>query len=124
MTDKNFNTNNLAQHENTDFKRSVYFTDEVKIRIEKVSLISISSCFRLLLIMCLSFPQDDKFVNEFKILNNIGKGSFSKVKKVLRHYTNEQHQPAGGQQLNDGDGAASPGNGNLYAMKMMHKPVL
>ena len=35
MTDKNFNSG--AQQENADFKRSVYFTDEVKIRIEKVS---------------------------------------------------------------------------------------
>lgn len=36
MTDKNFNPIS-QQNEATDFKRSVYFTDEVKIRIEKVS---------------------------------------------------------------------------------------
>ena len=37
VTDKNFNANANGQHDATDFKRSVYFTDEVKIRIEKVS---------------------------------------------------------------------------------------
>ena len=57
-TDKNW-VDNAAM----PLEKSVYFTDEVKIRIEN----------------------DDKFVNEFKILNNIGKGSFSKVKKVLRN---------------------------------------
>lgn len=67
-------------------------------------------------------------MNEFKILNNIGKGSFSKVKKVLRLMTNEQQQPG---PMEDpmaqqflGAGATSPANNNLYAMKMMHKPVL
>ena len=45
-------------------EKSVYFTDEVKIRIEN----------------------EERYVNEFKILNNIGKGSFSKVKKVLRQW--------------------------------------
>lgn len=50
---------NSAQNQ---IAKSVYFTDEVKIRIDN----------------------DDKFVNEFMILNNIGKGSFSKVKKVVR----------------------------------------
>lgn len=43
-------------------EKSVYFTDEVKIIIEG----------------------SDKYVNEFKILDNIGKGSFSKVKRVIR----------------------------------------
>ena len=33
-TDKNFNN---GQNEATDIKKSVYFTDEVKIRIDKVS---------------------------------------------------------------------------------------
>lgn len=46
----------------------MYFTDEVKIRIEN----------------------EDKFVNEFKVLVNIGRGSFSKVKKVLRIDDDEQ----------------------------------
>ena len=54
----------IAENEGnkTYLASSVYFTDEVKIRIEN----------------------EDKFVNEFKVLVNIGKGSFSKVKKVLR----------------------------------------
>ena len=29
-------------------------------------------------------------MNEFQILNNIGKGSFSKVKKVLRKWTDSE----------------------------------
>lgn len=46
-TDKNFNNNataNGGQHDAADFKRSVYFTDEVKIRIEKVSMIEDPRC--------------------------------------------------------------------------------
>jgi len=60
----------IAENEGnkTDLASSVYFTDEVKIRIEN----------------------DDKFVNEFKVLVNIGRGSFSKVKKVLRIDDDEQ----------------------------------
>ena len=52
----------------TDLASSVYFTDEVKIRIEN----------------------ENKFVNEFKVLANIGQGSYSKVKKVLREDDDEQ----------------------------------
>jgi len=40
----------------------MYFTDEVKLREE----------------------DGRKFVNEFLVLHNIGKGSYSKVKKVMR----------------------------------------
>jgi len=40
----------------------MYFTDEVTIRIEG----------------------DQKFVNEFQVMNSIGKGGFSKVKRVIR----------------------------------------
>jgi len=60
----------IAENEGnkTDLASSVYFTDEVKIRIDN----------------------DDKFVNEFKVLVNIGRGSFSKVKKVLRIDDDEQ----------------------------------
>jgi hypothetical protein len=43
-------------------------------------------------------------------MNNIGKGSFSKVKKVLRIWT-------------DADDPQNNGE-KLFAMKMMHKPVL
>ena len=44
------------------FKASMYFTDEVKLRQDG----------------------DNKFVNEFLVCNNIGRGSFSKVKRVVR----------------------------------------
>jgi hypothetical protein len=44
------------------FKESMYFTDEVKLRLEG----------------------ENKFVNEFLVCNNIGRGSYSKVKRVLR----------------------------------------
>jgi len=50
------------------------------------------------------FIQGANFVNEFKILNNIGKGSFSKVKKVLRIWADED------------SGAGS--NEKLFAMKV------
>lgn len=65
-------------------------------------------------------------MNEFKILNNIGKGSFSKVKKVLRLQTNEMLTPPSkdDQQNDPSNNEGMPGNSNLYAMKMMHKPVL
>jgi len=35
----------------------------------------------------IKIENDDKYVNEFKILNNIGRGSFSKVKKVVRQWS-------------------------------------
>ena len=54
-------------------------------------------------------------MNEFKILNNIGRGSFSKVKKVLRIAKEDGAQP---------DPEGEGGNENMFAMKMMHKPVL
>lgn len=54
-------------------EKSVYFTDEVKIKIEG----------------------DQKFVNEFKIMNNIGHGSFSKVKKVMRQWQDGQEDNQG-----------------------------
>ena len=40
----------------------MYFTDEVKLRIEG----------------------ENKFINEFLVCNNIGRGSYSKVKRVIR----------------------------------------
>lgn len=33
--------------------------------------------------------QDDKHVNEFKIVSSIGRGAYSKVKKVIRQYKDE-----------------------------------
>ena len=45
----------------------MYYTDEVK----------------------LSMRGDSKYVNEFKVLKNIGKGSFSKVKHVVREFQDE-----------------------------------
>lgn len=44
------------------FREAMYYTDEVKLRAEG----------------------ENKFVNEFLVCNNIGKGSYSKVKRVLR----------------------------------------
>lgn len=44
------------------FKESMYFTDEVILKMEG----------------------ENKFVNEFLVCNNIGRGSYSKVKRVLR----------------------------------------
>ena len=44
------------------FNSSMYFTDEVRFRADG----------------------EDKFVNEFLVLNNIGRGSYSKVKRVIR----------------------------------------
>ena len=44
------------------FNSSMYFTDEVRLRLDG----------------------EDKFVNEFLVCNNIGQGSYSKVKRVIR----------------------------------------
>jgi len=52
------------------FNSSMYFTDEVRLRLEG----------------------DDKFVNEFLVCNNIGRGSYSKVKRVIRVERNQMHQ--------------------------------
>ena len=54
-------------------------------------------------------------MNEFKILDNIGKGSFSKVKRVIRMQTNDT-------KLNLESLAGS--QDCQFAMKMMHKPIL
>ena len=45
----------------------MYFTDEVRLRLDG----------------------DDKFVNEFLVCNNIGRGSYSKVKRVIRVEKNQ-----------------------------------
>lgn len=44
------------------FKATMYFTDEVKLRQDGTN----------------------KFVNEFLVCNNIGRGSYSRVKRVIR----------------------------------------
>jgi hypothetical protein len=44
------------------FRESMYFTDEVR----------------------LSEQGEHRFVNEFLVCNNIGRGSYSKVKRVIR----------------------------------------
>lgn len=44
------------------FQAQMYFTDEVKLRLEG----------------------ENKFVNEFLVCENIGRGSYSKVKRVIR----------------------------------------
>eukprot|EP00351_Strombidinopsis_sp_SopsisLIS2011_P003946 CAMPEP_0116875452 /NCGR_PEP_ID=MMETSP0463-20121206/7421_1 /TAXON_ID=181622 /ORGANISM="Strombidinopsis sp, Strain SopsisLIS2011" /LENGTH=51 /DNA_ID=CAMNT_0004521125 /DNA_START=79 /DNA_END=234 /DNA_ORIENTATION=+ len=48
----------------------MYYTDEVKLR-EK---------------------NDGKYVNEFKVGKNIGKGSYSKVKQVVREFKDEDNK--------------------------------
>ena len=64
----------------------IYFTSEIQIHVSA----------------------EERIINEFKILDTIGKGAYSKVKHVVRQYTDDE--------------------GNLceddYAMKMMHKPTL
>jgi serine/threonine protein kinase len=54
-------------------------------------------------------------VNEFKILDNIGKGSFSKVKRVVRMQSNETKPNLE---------SLSGSQDCSFAMKMMHKPIL
>lgn len=46
-----------------DLKKYIYWTEEVELKIKG----------------------EDKYINEFKIVGNIGKGGFSKVKKVVRY---------------------------------------
>ena len=52
------------------FNSSMYFTDEVRLRLDG----------------------EDKFVNEFLVCNNIGRGSYSKVKRVIRVERNQMPQ--------------------------------
>lgn len=60
------------------FNSSMYFTDEVRLRLDG----------------------EDKFVNEFLVCNNIGRGSYSKVKRVIRVERNQMHQLQRLRQLN------------------------
>ena len=52
----------MAMTNDEFFSATMYFTDQVKVRVE----------------------DKQKFVNEFMIVDNIGHGSFSKVKRVIR----------------------------------------
>lgn len=65
----------------------MYFTDEVTIKIDG----------------------DQKFVNEFQVMNGIGKGSYSKVKRVIRRSQQKLEEDEEEMQ---------------FAMKIMHKPSL
>ncbi|CAI2369528.1 unnamed protein product [Moneuplotes crassus] len=73
--------------EGEDFDPSceIFFTSEIQINVTK----------------------EEKRINEFKILETIGKGAYSKVKHVLREFKE-------GDEIFEED----------YAMKMMHKPTL
>ena len=95
-------------------EQCAYFTDEVKIRIGKVSAGT-----------RVTFQDNSKYVNEFKILNNIGRGSFSKVKKVQRISSDEGdgRNSARKSVMKQGTGSGFFSQ-DMFAMKMMHKPVL
>jgi serine/threonine protein kinase len=82
---------NVTNEEFFKQNQCMYFTDEVWTRVQ----------------------QDVKFVNEFAVLENIGAGSYSKVKRVVRQDTNQE-----GTQI-DVEGECAE-----FAMKMMHKPTL
>ena len=69
----------------------IFFTDEVELKTQ----------------------QEIKFVNEFAVLENIGAGSYSKVKRVVKQDTNQ-----------DGAQTGDEGETAEFAMKMMHKPTL
>ena len=66
-TEEESKTLMTARRENLDLGKSIYWNDEVKIRIEG----------------------EGKWVNEFKVLELIGRGAYSKVKRVVRQYTSE-----------------------------------
>ena len=109
------------------FKASMYFTDEVKLRLDGTN----------------------RFVNEFLVCNNIGRGSYSKVKRVVRldkaqmkqlhKMQSETQSPADVEETKDdsdpekqnplrlANEEAEEGEENEpaeFAMKMMHKPTL
>jgi len=69
-----------------DVTNSVFHTEEVNLRMDETG----------------------KFINEFKVLENIGRGSYSKVKKIVRQFKEESGEHAE----------------EFLAMKMMHKPTL
>ena len=50
-----------------DHTNSIYHTEEVKLKID----------------------ESGKYINEFKVFENIGKGAFSKVKRIVRQFLDE-----------------------------------
>jgi len=84
---KNIADMSLTNDEFFKSSNCMYYTDEVTIRIEG----------------------DQKFVNEFQVMNGIGKGGFSKVKRVIRR--SQQKQDEDEEEME-------------FAMKIMHKPSL
>ena len=78
----------------------MYFTDEVNLRLEG----------------------DNKFVNEFLVCNNIGRGSYSKVERVIRMETKQQGKNENW--TKDSDDGGEEQEYAEFAMKMMHKPTL
>ena len=67
-----------SRRETIDLGKSIYWNDEVKIRIEGVSTNGL-----------IIFIQENKYVNEFKVLDLIGRGAYSKVKRVVRQFTEQ-----------------------------------
>ena len=55
------------QYDLDEEDETIIFTSEIKIQIS----------------------EDGKYINEFKVLNTIGKGAYSKVKHVIRQYTED-----------------------------------
>ena len=96
------------------FRESMYFTDEVK----------------------LSEQGEHRFVNEFLVCNNIGRGSYSKVKRVIRlehgsetmQKLQSYHAAVAKAQATDEPQPQGPvfdpEEVAEFAMKMMHKPTL
>lgn len=62
---------------------------------------------------------DAKFVNEFQVLESIGKGSFSKVKRVVRRSVSNRNEAEGIAEADEEDVEIAE-----FAMKIMHKPSL
>lgn len=62
---------------------------------------------------------DAKFVNEFQVLESIGKGSFSKVKRVVRRSVSNRNEAEGIADADEEDVEIAE-----FAMKIMHKPSL
>lgn len=84
----------------------MYFTDEVALKTS---------------------PEHMKLVNEFVLLENIGRGSYSKVKRVIRQETTSDQPESEEDQLNEEQNNQENGNQGEcaeYAMKIVHKPTL
>jgi hypothetical protein len=64
--------------------------------------------------------ENQTFVNEFQVLNSIGRGSFSKVKRVVRRSISNKNENEGVANAGDEDDVEIA----EFAMKIMHKPSL